>query len=452
MKLKSIHVGLIFYLFACLFGTALSTDLYAGPPNPGESDLDRKDTVKPAEQGLTAPITGDRLYWKDGLHITGRYKKIDIKLNGNIFLDGGTIDPDGVLAGAFNDLDYSDVDFRKMSASLSGTLFDALAFKLEVDFAHVTDIKDNWIRFTKIPVLKNIRFGHLKEPFSLDELTSARDITFMERALPVEGMAPGRNVGILYENSLMEERLSLALGGFLATGSYSTAGEARDSLSEAAGYNLSGRMTFLPWHRDLGRRLFHLGLSYSHQFRDEADEDAKRRLRARPESRIKDVRLVDTGKFSTRGSDLMGVEMAVTHGPFSLQGEWFLNFTQSDAEDDPDFRGHYVYAGYVLTGENRGYKKSRGVFAGITPKNSFRPFKGGWGALELALRYSYLDLNDENIRGGKESNITAGLNWYLSEKTRFMVNYIRARVEDRGKPALDEGEADIVQARFQWSF
>ena len=144
--------------------------------------------------------------------------------------------------------------------------------------------------------------------------------------------------------------------------------------------------------------------------------------------------------------------MAVTHGPFSLQGEWFLNFTQSDAEDDPDFRGHYVYAGYVLTGENRGYKKSRGVFAGITPKNSFRPFKGGWGALELALRYSYLDLNDENIRGGKESNITAGLNWYLSEKTRFMVNYIRARVEDRGKPALDEGEADIVQARFQWSF
>jgi phosphate-selective porin OprO/OprP len=211
-------------------------------------------------------------------------------------------------------------------------------------------------------------------------------------------------------------------------------------------------MTFLPWYRDQGQKLFHLGLSYSHQFRDEEDEDAKKRLRARPESRITDERLVDTGKLSIKVTDLIGTEMAVTHGPFSLQGECFYNLTESDAEGDPDFWGHYLYVSYFLTGENRGYNKSKGVFSGIKPKNSFRPLQGKWGALELALRYSYLDLNDEGIKGGKERNITTGLNWYLNSKTRFMLNYTRARVEDRGKPAIDDGKADILQARFQWCF
>ena len=40
------------------------------------------------------------------------------------------------------------------------------------------------------------------------------------------------------------------------------------------------------------------------------------------------------------------------------------------------------------------YKKSRGVFTGIKPKNSFRPLQGEWGALELAFRYSYLVLKE----------------------------------------------------------
>ena len=452
MKPRPTHFALIFYLSASIFATALSANLYAGTPNPGEVDSERKDTVKTAEQGFTGPITGDHLFWKDGLHITGHYKKIKIRLNGNIFLDGGTIDPDGELKESFDGLEDSDVDFRKMSGSLSGTLFDALEFKLEIDFAQSTDIKDNWIRFTKIPVLKNIRFGHMKEPVSLEELTSIRDITFMERSLPVEGMAPGRNMGILYETSLMDEKMTLSLGGFWETGSFSSAGEARDDLSEAAGYNLPGRMTFLPWYRDQGRRLFHLGLSYSHQFRDEEDEEAKRRLRTRPEARITDERLVDTGKFATKGSDLIGAEMAVTHGPISLQGECLYNFMDSDAAGDPDFRGYYVYVSYFLTGENRTYNKSRGVFTGIKPKNSFRPLQGKWGALELALRYSHLDLNEEGIRGGKEKNITTGLNWYLNPKTRFMLNYTGARVEDRGKPSIDDGKADILQARFQWCF
>jgi len=63
-----------------------------------------------------------------------------------------------------------------------------------------------------------------------------------------------------------------------------------------------------------------------------------------------------------------------------------------------------------------------------------------------------VDLNDRQINGGKETNVTLGLNCYLSEKTRFMMNYIRARVDDRAEPEVDDGDAHIYQARFQISF
>jgi phosphate-selective porin OprO/OprP len=57
------------------------------------------------------------------------------------------------------------------------------------------------------------------------------------------------------------------------------------------------------------------------------------------------------------------------------------------------------------------------------------------------------------ILGGRERNITLGLNWYLNDKVRFMFNYIRARVKDRGTtPAFPEGDADIFQMRFQFEF
>jgi hypothetical protein len=33
-----------------------------------------------------------------------------------------------------------------------------------------------------------------------------------------------------------------------------------------------------------------------------------------------------------------------------------------------------------------------------------------------------------------------------------MVNYVRAKVEDRAAPPVDDGEADIVMGRFQLAF
>jgi len=148
--------------------------------------------------------------------------------------------------------------------------------------------------------------------------------------------------------------------------------------------------------------------------------------------------------------DLIDAEFAMVSGPLSLQGEYFHDVTQGAGRYG--FRGFYLYGSWFLTGESRKYSRANAVFTGVDQDRSLHPLRGEWGALELGLRYSYLDLSDGEIRGGRERNLTAGLNWYLYPEMRLMANYIRARVEDRGKPSVDEGSANIWMARFQFAF
>ena len=141
-----------------------------------------------------------------------------------------------------------------------------------------------------------------------------------------------------------------------------------------------------------------------------------------------------------------------THsGPFSFQGEYLVALTNSPTTGNPRFNGFYLSGSYFLTGEHRNYNRSLGIFTGITPTRDFHLLDEGWGALEMACRFSYVDLNDKGINGGKKSNLTLGRNWYFNEKTRFMFNYIHARVTDRHDPSIDNGRANIFQMRFQYS-
>jgi phosphate-selective porin OprO/OprP len=160
---------------------------------------------------------------------------------------------------------------------------------------------------------------------------------------------------------------------------------------------------------------------------------------------------VDTGKFLTDGGDIINPEFAMVTGPLSFQGEYFHVFQDASALGDPNFWGFYLYGSYFLTGEYRNYGRRSGTFFRLKP--NFHPQKGGWGAWEVAARFSHVDLNGGAIRGGKEANFTAGLNWYLTRNTRFMFNYIRAKVKDRETPpSVDSGRAHIFQARFQIEF
>jgi phosphate-selective porin OprO/OprP len=105
-----------------------------------------------------------------------------------------------------------------------------------------------------------------------------------------------------------------------------------------------------------------------------------------------------------------------------------------------------------LTGEHREYDTSRGIFTGTSPKRYFHFKKEGWGAWEVALRHSYIDLNDKDISGGEERNFTLSLNWYFTSKTRIMFNYVHARIDHRRSSPLEGGYLNILMARFRILF
>jgi phosphate-selective porin OprO/OprP len=208
-------------------------------------------------------------------------------------------------------------------------------------------------------------------------------------------------------------------------------------IQDDGGYNVTGRLTWLPRYEDGGALLVHLGAAYSR--RNPNDDTVS--FSSRPEAHLADE-FVDTGSFRSDNADLLGLEAACVSGPLSIQGEYV--FADADVASSANFRGYYAQASYFLTGEHRRYKPSEGAFSRVKPKEKFR-YGGGPGAWEVALRYSGLDLDDSTLTGDKLHDITAGLNWYLNPNTRVMWNYVHADKDD-------VGNADMLIMRLQVDF
>ncbi len=110
-----------------------------------------------------------------------------------------------------------------------------------------------------------------------------------------------------------------------------------------------------------------------------------------------------------------------------------------------DFDGWYANASYFLTGESRVYDVKHGLFKRTKPNSIVG--KGGYGAWEVAARYSAINLNDGAIKGGRAQNMTIGVNWYATPTIRFMGNYVMTDASRSEKE-----DPNIFQLRGQIDF
>lgn len=382
--------------------------------------------------------------------------RMSVTAGGRIYTDAVFFGQSASSVGEFGDAQDT-VYFRTARIFLEGSGFDVFGYKIEMDFAgrdsddeQLTKFKDVYMHVDELPLFDRVQLGHFKEPFSLEEMTSSRFMTFMERGT-LNVFSPGRNIGIAGYRYSANQRATLALGGFRTMQD-----DPPYAADDDGGYAFTVRGTYLPWYDEAtgGRGLLHTGLGYSYRDVD----DPIQRIRGRPEVAVGPY-AVDTGDFgNVNDIQLINPEVAFVYGPFSAQAEYLAAF-YDNAGADADFHGAYVYVSYFLTGENRVYNRKKGAFDRVRPfENFFRvctldgDTATGRGAWELAYRYSWLDLDDAEaqVLGGTTSDHTVGVNWYLNPYMRLMFNYVHSQVSPANN--APDNDMNIFEMRAQVDF
>lgn len=359
--------------------------------------------------------------------------------------------------------------FRRSRLGVYGELYETVEYRLEYDF-HGDDsgalrprFLDNWIAATNIPIVRNLIVGHYFEPFSLERYTPNRFITFNERSL-ADTFAPKRNTGAMMYGNALDQRLTFALGAFR-----SNSDNFGEDVSINSGYAMTAHATLLAWYEELNDdnlSLLHLGGSFS--YRLPGDEPV--RFAARPSVRLRQLGnpnsipfFVDTDDmFDAKHTYLIGLESAWVYGPFSVQSELIGAHISRRQNDSPLFHAGYIYGSWFLTGESRSYSPTsvlgrfrEGIFQRITPRTAVfdRTQGSGWtggGAWEVAVRWSYIDLNAAGVQGGHLEEMTYGVNWFFNRYTKMQFNYVRPNLEQ--DPSLARTAADFFSVRMQFEY
>jgi phosphate-selective porin OprO and OprP len=354
-----------------------------------------------------------------------------------------------------------------------------------------------------------IDLGFQDVPWTLDEATSSNDIMFMERS---SAQVVATEFGGGDFRSAIDVRSNndrYWFGAFLTgpnSGALHTAGASCNTGTTAVTAGTpcvtSAQMTGLgPQFAFLTRGSYqlaqtpdatlHLGFNYANLFmpRAQANESAIQ-LFDRPELRVDPTYFLNTGFIPATGGQVYGAEAAASLYNFFVQGEYYHYVIDSRAGVTAvpgnlqggvpgpvlTFDGGYVEASYSFGGK-RFYDPARGAYTGVLPQVPLAPGSPGWGALEVAGRFSIVNLNNPNLTtaklgaaytapgvftggtttygGGEQTSYGVGLNWYPNLNMKFMLDYEHVVVDNPqvyGGPNYRGATVDWIAARSQLVF
>jgi phosphate-selective porin OprO/OprP len=352
---------------------------------------------------------------------------LSVTIKGRFMLDSMMASADADYEAAHGVLNGAQ-KFKLGWLELNGKYGKNMEFKAWYDLT-TGSAKELWVGFNNLPFGK-LKFGHTKEPFSLEMLESVSSIQFMERSIS-NMFAPARNTGLIALNNHKDGKYTWQLGAFRDADGFGNVGAYENKFS------VTGRATFLPWRK--GNSLFHLGgAARIEQF----EEGAMKSFAAKPETGLASA-FVASMAVPTDSMISYNFEFLFKTGKLSIQSEYRGANITASAGNDISLNGFYAQAMYTLTSETRGYNNGMGTITGIKPKTPYGA--GGIGAWEVGARFSMVDLTDGLTMGGKAQNCTIGLNWIPNPYSRFMFNYVNANNDDTGT-------ANIFQVRAQFSF
>ncbi|MQP66641.1 hypothetical protein GE253_14990 [Niveispirillum sp. SYP-B3756] len=388
-------------------------------------------------------------------------KKFDVALRARIHMDYGTwVHKDNYTTDATDGF-----QLRRAFLGVAGTVYKDWGFEFTGNFAgdrggasqiQAANITYNGVKNTQVIM------GVFQPKFTLDDSTSSNDIAFMERS-PINNIVVGiggsdsrTGVGISNKGD------NYFVAGYVTGNATGTTGAIDDMV------NLLGRAAYQFYANNEGGA--GIGVSGVYQVTPQAAARTSATqitttasFGDRPGLRIGGNRtsLTSTGTISQiKGQWAYGADLGANFKNFWVAGEYYMfgadtedrlpGTTTRNSFQDPEFDGYYVSAGYILTGERRTYKP--GEWTGVKP--AWPVGQNGFGAWELAARYSTVNLIDRagGVAGngtGEEKNWTIGVNWYVNNAIRFMLNYVNTTVD---RPNGTDQGLDAVALRMQFQF
>jgi phosphate-selective porin OprO and OprP len=394
-----------------------------------------------------------------GFSIASADSKNQIKLRGVLHADGRFFesdDPEG-LADTWQ--------ATRVRPILEGTVGGIYDFRFTPDFGQGrTVIQDAYVTGRFDPAFQ-LTAGKFKMPVGLERLQSANDIRMVARAFPTS-LAPNRDIGLQVAGSVLDDRLNYAVA-FANGANDGGSSEAFADVDLNDDKEWAGRLFAHPFGSSENFALRGLGLGIAGTYTSQTGTAAQPLLptyRTPAQSPFFRYRTGTAPTLADGERTRIAPQFYYYVGRFGLLGEYTTVSqdvtrvtTAGTRSDSLDTSAWQLQASWFLTGEEEGFR-------GFKPNNVFSLADNTWGAFELVARYHELDADDDAFVGGaasfadpavsatKASAFGLGVNWYLNENLKWVLNYDQTRFDGGAPGGADRDDEKVFLTRFALGF
>ncbi|MFR7606371.1 porin [Odoribacter laneus] len=347
------------------------------------------------------------------------------KMTGRALFDGGIFFSDSSRLG--NGMVISDVRLGTSVRFLKNW-----EGKIELGYRDSkVSLKDIYVAYRRGDHM--LKVGHYFEHWGLDYRLGSLRFRLMTMSVTDAVFGDKRKVGFSY---IYNSRAITTSAGFFSDGDTDNV----KSLDE--GYVIAAQFIGRPLYDE--EKLVHLGIGVRYSEHDKAEREeisfkggAPTEVLSKNENvfvRTRITNMINQWRF--------GADVILFYRGTYLQSECLAAHVNRAGGENYTGKGVYVQMGYLVWG-NKQYKydRSQGGVSNPDPKN-----------LELLFRYNVTDLNDRqaDIWGGKEQDITLGINYFINKYIGVKLNYTHMWTDSHAVGGKEK--FDFIQGRFQFSF
>jgi len=426
--------------------------------------LERKLGIKEDADQVAAKSNAVVKASEKGFSLQSADGRNQLKLRGVLHFDGREFTDDVTPDTANTWL------LRRVRPTLEGTVGGNYDFRFTPDFAGGRTIILDAFATARLRPYANVTVGKFKVPAGLERLQSASDIRFVERAFPTS-LVPNRDLGISVAGDVLGGTVNYSFGYYNGVTDGGSSDAIGDVDTDTEG-DWAARVFATPFANSDAFALRGLGLGIAGTYVDVGDGPANTLLTTyrTPGQQTffrwrGNTTTLPAGATYADGERLrVSPQFYYSIGRFGLLGEYAqvsqdvsrqtVNGLRSDSLDTTAWQ---LAAHWFITGEEQSFK-------GYKPSSAFSLDDGTWGAFELVGRYHELTVDEDAFVGGSDSfadpNSSArkasawglGLNWYLNENLRWVLNYERTSFEGGAAGGADREDEEVFLTRFALGF